>query len=119
VDGGGGISSGGDYAISGTIGQPDAGTLSGGDYTLQGGFWAVQTTVQPPSPVLLAITSSGGDVVISWPAPSTDFVLQQSNDLTQPTGWSGVTQQIIVNGGQNTVTVPATTSPQFFRLKYP
>ncbi len=37
---GGTISStGGDYAIVGTVGQPDAGTMSGGDYTLAGGFW--------------------------------------------------------------------------------
>ena len=40
VDGGGGSSEGGIYALSGTIGQPDAGTLSGGLYTLTGGFWA-------------------------------------------------------------------------------
>ena len=39
IDGGGGTSSGGDYALSGTIGQADASTLSGGDYTLAGGFW--------------------------------------------------------------------------------
>jgi hypothetical protein len=40
VDGGGyTFSSGGDYALGGTIGQPDAGLLSGGDYTLGGGFW--------------------------------------------------------------------------------
>ena len=39
VDGGGGDSSGGLYALSGTIGQPDAGVLTGGDYTLGGGFW--------------------------------------------------------------------------------
>jgi CSLREA domain-containing protein len=45
VDGGGGTSSGGDYAVSGTIGQPDAGEMSGGDYTLSGGFW-VRTIVQ-------------------------------------------------------------------------
>ena len=38
VDGGGGNSSGGDYTISGTIGQPDAGYLTGGDFTLRGGF---------------------------------------------------------------------------------
>ncbi len=40
VDGGGGSSEGGVYALGGTIGQPDAGTLSGGSYTLAGGFWA-------------------------------------------------------------------------------
>jgi hypothetical protein len=40
VDDGGGNSQGGDYAISGTIGQPDVSPLmSGGDYTVVGGFW--------------------------------------------------------------------------------
>ena len=38
VDGGGGASLGGDYALSYTLGQPDAGTLSGGSYSLVGGF---------------------------------------------------------------------------------
>jgi hypothetical protein len=32
-------SSGGSYALNGTIGQADAGTQSGGAYTLVGGFW--------------------------------------------------------------------------------
>jgi hypothetical protein len=40
IDGGGGMfSTGGTYELSGTIGQPDAGTQSGGTYTLNGGFW--------------------------------------------------------------------------------
>ncbi len=40
IDGGGyTFSSGGDYTLGGTIGQPDAGLLTGGDYTLGGGFW--------------------------------------------------------------------------------
>jgi hypothetical protein len=39
VDGGGGTSAGGDYALSGTLGQPDAGASSGGMYILNGGFW--------------------------------------------------------------------------------
>jgi len=39
IDGGGGFSAGGDFTLSGTIGQPDAGDLSGGDFTLRGGFW--------------------------------------------------------------------------------
>lgn len=40
IDGGGGVSSGGPYQLSGTIGQPDAGTSAGGDYVLNGGYWA-------------------------------------------------------------------------------
>jgi len=40
VDGGGyTFSAGGDYALGGTIGQPDAGLLIGGGYILGGGFW--------------------------------------------------------------------------------
>ena len=40
ADGGGGTSTGGSYNLSGTIGQPDAGTtLTGGNYRLEGGFW--------------------------------------------------------------------------------
>ena len=39
LDGGGGASAGGQYTLTGTIGQPDAGELAGGSYVLEGGFW--------------------------------------------------------------------------------
>jgi len=39
IDGGGGTSGGGQYALTGTIGQPDAAYSAGGDYELLGGFW--------------------------------------------------------------------------------
>ncbi len=39
VDGGGGVSLGGDYVLSGSAGQPDAGVLSSGGLTVCGGFW--------------------------------------------------------------------------------
>jgi hypothetical protein len=39
VDSSGGISTSGDYFLSGTIGQAEAGSMSSGDYTLSGGFW--------------------------------------------------------------------------------
>ena len=39
IDGGGGMSSGGPYVLTGTIGQPDADWSSGGEYELLGGFW--------------------------------------------------------------------------------
>lgn len=40
VDGGGEISTGGDYSLSGTIGQPETGLMQGDDFTLAGGFWS-------------------------------------------------------------------------------
>ncbi len=41
IDGGGAMNSaGGDFELSGTIGQPDAGeAMIGGGFTLTGGFW--------------------------------------------------------------------------------
>jgi hypothetical protein len=39
IDGGGGRSSGGDFTLTGTIGQPDAAYSAGGNYELLGGFW--------------------------------------------------------------------------------
>ncbi len=39
IDGGGGTSSGGQYAVMGTIAQHDAAYSEGGDYELLGGFW--------------------------------------------------------------------------------
>jgi hypothetical protein len=38
IDGGGGVSSGGPYTLTATIGQPDAAAVSGGQYELLGGF---------------------------------------------------------------------------------
>jgi len=40
VDGGGGLSQGGDFTLHGGIGQADAGSMQGGEYTLNGGFWS-------------------------------------------------------------------------------
>jgi len=40
VDGGGVMrSTGGEFELSGTIGQPDAGVMQGGTFLLTGGFW--------------------------------------------------------------------------------
>src|SRR5256885_16838054 len=55
IDGGGGISTGGVFSISGTIGQPDAGRMSGGNYTLDGGFWGIFAAVQTPGAPLLRV----------------------------------------------------------------
>lgn len=42
IDGGGTtLCTGGAFELGGTIGQPDASTLTGGPFTVVGGFWAV------------------------------------------------------------------------------
>jgi hypothetical protein len=50
IDGGGDMfSTGGDFELSGTIGQPDAGVMTGGDFELVGGFWAIAGDGVPPA----------------------------------------------------------------------
>jgi len=39
IAGGGGESSGGNFRLHGTIGQPTVALMSGGGFALQGGFW--------------------------------------------------------------------------------
>ena len=49
IDGGGEMfTAGGSFELSGTIGQPDAGTMSGGNFELTGGFWAIRGGDSPP-----------------------------------------------------------------------
>jgi len=62
IDGGGGTSSGGAFALSGTIGQHDAGpALTGGTFTLQGGFWVGGGTGGPScAPCVADFNNSGG-----------------------------------------------------------
>jgi len=62
IDGGGGTSTGGDFSLSGTIGQPDAGVMSGGDFTLTGGFWAFQSNTGPTCPACPADFDQDGGV---------------------------------------------------------
>src|ERR1700722_4945451 len=118
IAGGGGTSTGSNYTLSGTIGQPSAGPMSGGSYSLYGGFWGISSAVQTPGSPFLTITSSGGNVNISWPAPSTGFVLQE-NPVVSSTNWNAVSQATNVVNGTNVVTIPATGGNLFFRLVNP
>jgi hypothetical protein len=83
IDGGGGMSTGGVYTLNSAIGQPDAGgPMLGGGYSLTGGFWSLLSVTQTPGASKLTITLVGPTVaMVSWPAPSTGFVLQQNTNL--------------------------------------
>lgn len=49
IDGGGGTLSGGSFALTGTVGQPDANDpLSAGAFVLDGGYWAALTVTAGP-----------------------------------------------------------------------
>ena len=118
IDGGGGASTGGVYSISGTIGQPDAGRMSGGNFSVDGGFWGIIAAVQTPGAPLLSITRSNSNVIVSWPAPSTGFVLQE-NPVISTINWTDVGTSPTTNGPNLQVLVPSPLGNRFYRLKKP
>ncbi len=120
IDGGGGTSTGGVYSVTGTIGQPDAGTMSGGNYTLQGGFWGVVAAVQTPgAPFLTVFRTTTNTVAVSWPSPSTDWTLQQNTNSVSSVNWSNVTSGILDNGTTKTLIANPPAGNRFYRLFKP
>jgi hypothetical protein len=65
----------------------------------------------------LAIQAAGTNVMISWPVSGAGFILQQSASVSQSSGWSAVSQGVVVTGASNTVTVPAAATATYYRLK--
>ena len=123
IDGGGGTSTGGVYAVSGTIGQPDAGVASGGGYSLAGGFWSgVVAIATPGAPLLTIEPQPDGSVRVAWPAPATGFVIEEASALaTLPavTAWTPVNAPYQTNSAVISITAPATAGTRFYRLRHP
>ncbi len=102
IDGGGAMSStGGTYAVAGTIGQPDASSfaapMSGGTFSVVGGFWAVAAvpTCSLPGDMDLNTHRNGMDVQ--------DFV----NCLTGVNGSNCTCADMSGNGTVGVEDVPA------------
>jgi len=121
IAGGGGTSTGGVFAVTGTIGQADAGHMSGGNFTLDGGFWSIIAAVQTPgAPTLRVVRTTTNTVVVAWPDPSTGFSLQENSVVNISPGWAGVTNKPpIVVGSEKQVIVPSPVGNRFYRLKSP
>ena len=118
IAGGGGASTGSTYQVTGTIGQPDAGTaMSVGTYSLTGGFWSLIAVVQISGAPSLTITHSVNGLNISWPYPSSGWTLQQNSNLAT-TAWSA-TGGVSNDGTNNFITIPSPSGNLFFRLTHP
>ena len=117
---GGGTSSGGQYSLSGSIGQPAAsGNLTGGNYSLIGGFWSVISVVQTAGAPLLAISKAGNQLLISWPTPASGWTLQQNSSLANASGWSTSGYSVTTNNGVSSITITGPVGNLFFRLSQP
>lgn len=115
IDGGGGSSTGGVYSVSGTIGQPDAGTpMTNGQFSVTGGFWVLPTVIQViGAPTLSIVPAAPGSATLSWTPNTAGFVLQESWSLA-PANWTNSP-----SGAANPIVVPATSPARFYRLFKP
>jgi hypothetical protein len=96
----------------------------GGDFTMAG------TNVSPyaamaylPVPPTLSIIADGANAVLTWPAAgtgyTTGYTLESATNLLPPVAWQTNSTAPIVIFGQNVITNPISSSPQFFRLFNP
>ncbi len=113
VDGGGGTSAGSGLALSGTIGQPDAGVLSGGGFTLVGGLPGFH--VVPAGPVTLTVQLlADGRVQVTWPGAETGWQLEAASRLRGSPDWQTVTAP-----GATGYIAKTDRAIRFFRLVQP
>lgn len=114
LDSGGITSEGGDYSVTGTIGQLDAGSisLSNEPFSIQGGFWSasIHLVQSPSAPTLTIEYLKKGVAQISWSLGDSDWVLQKNNDLSEE-GWSDTASL-----ESNPVKVPSDEGRIFYRL---
>jgi hypothetical protein len=114
IDGGAGTSTGGVYSISGTIGQPDAGsTMTNAQYSLTGGFWSLIAVQTPGAPTLTIVPAAAGQATLSWTPDTPGFVMQETTSLST-TNWTNS-----ASGTNNPVTVTVPGNTKFYRLFKP
>lgn len=124
IDGGGARSAAASrFALTGTIAQAEAAPLlasASGRFGLQPGFWGQVTPVQTPGAPELSIRASRfpGFIILAWPVGVTNYVLQQSPDMSTGS-WTYVTTSVIDSATEHTVLMPLIAPSQFFRLAIP
>jgi hypothetical protein len=69
-----------------------------------------------PLQMLTVTLTTTNTALISWPYPSTGFVLEENSTLGT-TNWTSVTNTVVNDGLLNRLVVPVTTGNKFFRLK--
>jgi hypothetical protein len=116
LDSGGGTSTGGRFQVAGTIGQPDAGSMTGGAYAINGGFWAMPELLQTPKGPPLQFLTAAGTTYLAWPAASPGWRLETSTNLT---AWGPAPGVPAVSGDYNVVLPDLTTPRRYYRLAFP
>jgi hypothetical protein len=94
-----------------SAGSDDTGATNAGAVYL---FNALAQT--PDRPTLTLTLTTTNTVLISWPYPSTGFVLEENTNLGT-TNWTTVTNTVTNDGAFNFVVLAINPSNNFYRLK--
>ncbi len=122
LDAAGGAQSSASYVVNFTAGQTDVGptTISSANYRIIPGFWATEDLGPAVGLPELSIVLIGPRVILSWPSPSTGFVLQYADSLnTLPAAWFDTPGVVSDNGFIKSLTLPHDQSKRFYRLRRP
>lgn len=127
VAGGGGVSSGGGFEVTGTIGQPvTAPRLTGGCWSVDPGFWSAYAVVGTPGAPVLSIRLHSFNLArVSFHPGCGDWVLQYATELGEPptpTLWTDDAASNLVADGEDLVRdfhIPSWGPRLFFRLRRP
>jgi hypothetical protein len=122
LDAAGGAQSSASYVVNFTAGQTDVGptVLASANYRIIPGFWALEELGPADGLPELSIALSGPNVLLSWPSPSTGFVLQHTDSLNVlPASWSDTPGAVSDNGFIKSLTIPHNLSKRFYRLRRP
>ena len=97
---------------------------AGGSFTTAGGkvslYIARAYLLTLPTLSIRRSSTPQGGIMVSWPSVDTaSFALEQAGTLAAPASWVTNAASITDDGTNKSVTVPATNSAQFFRLRRP
>jgi len=73
------------------------------------------STLAPQELPQLLVQRDGDDLTFSWPE-STSGHLERAESLSPPVSWTTVTNEVLVAGGQKSVTIAPTGSSGYYRL---
>jgi hypothetical protein len=74
----------------------------------------IQVSMVAPA---LGVSVSADGITFVWPVSAAGFTLEQTDDLTPPIDWHPVTNAPVVVNNQRTLTLSATNSTSFYRLR--
>jgi hypothetical protein len=84
-----------------------------------GSAYLLSVPASPAAPLLAIRRTASNTVAISWPSPSTGFVLQQNTNGIVSVNWSNVTTGIQNDGTNKMLVVASTNGSRFYRLISP